>query len=570
MRRARVAAALVCALLGAIGALWVSRADTWGWDESMHAELPAARLLLAVEAGQPARAAQALLDSQQYPFVYPIVLALAQAPFGLSERTCRVVGRLVWALGVFGVFLLAQELARRRARKIGDSHVDEWTPWIALALAAASPLALAYSGTLFLELPFATAAVFAVRAWVRREPCSDGRVWLRRELSAGAWLVAAFFTKFNYALLLWLGIAADSLIEGAFALRRGQAKLWAKRTAAVLAIPALALLWWFVLPLPESWARAELHRRAFADFLVGNQHLTPLGFAVRLVDWATALHFSPRVLFAVLVGALCSLPAIRESGARAVWLVLLAFVLPIALHPFHLDRFLLPGAVFLWILSAVGWSRILPAPPLRRAAVLAVLALAIFTAPAVDGEWLADQCAPLSQPTPELVAYRRAVLAEKRDLSPSRRLPTAGLARTEADALLDLLAREVGPAERVAWIGGNDKLSPAALHIGLLARGGDRERLLRDAHQPMILSVEGIDPEWSEAKLLAFARGFDVVIATEPSDIGGRALWNFMARYRGMLAQHPEWRERQIGAVELSRVLRPPEELRVFALRPRR
>jgi hypothetical protein len=258
---------------------------------------------------------------------------------------------------------------------------------------------------------------------------------------------------------------------------------------------------------------------------------------------------------------------VREAGARAVALVALAFVVAIAAHPFHVDRFLIPGAPFVWVLAALGWSRLLPEPPLRRIAVAGVLAAGAVVLPALDGEWLADRCFQVADPSPELAAYRSAVLAEKRDLSFSRRLLTAGLPRAEAEALLDLVAKEVGPAERFAWIGGNDKLSPAALHLGLLARSGERERFLRDAHERMILTVEGADPKISQTRLETFARRFDVIFATEPCDLGFRPLWEFMARYRAMLLETGQWQEREVGQVLLTRVLRPPEPLRLFAIR---
>jgi hypothetical protein len=112
------------------------------------------------------------------------------------------------------------------------------------ALAAGESARGRVSGTLFLERR-SHGAVFTVRAWLRRErPArrTRSRVWLRRELCAGAWLTACFFTKFNY------GVAAvararrglrDRRHRRAAALGCGDAKLWAKRALAALAIPAL-------------------------------------------------------------------------------------------------------------------------------------------------------------------------------------------------------------------------------------------------------------------------------------------------------------------------------------------
>ena len=82
-RRAAVAA-LGCA---ALTAFWVVTLDVdraWAWDEAMHAELPAARLLLAARAGDLETFWSALHGCQPYPFGWPLVLALVQAITGLS------------------------------------------------------------------------------------------------------------------------------------------------------------------------------------------------------------------------------------------------------------------------------------------------------------------------------------------------------------------------------------------------------------------------------------------------------------------------------------------------------
>jgi hypothetical protein len=564
--RSRWLAALVCALLGAWWASSVSLERSWGWDESMHAELPAARMLVAVQAGEPGLAFDALLDCQQYPFVHPVALAVAQAFTGLSERTCRVVGRLVWALGCFGLYLLGEQLARRRAGSRRGPSGGAWIPWLALAFGALSPLALAFSGTLFLEIPFVTASIFALRAWLRRDPLDEEAPRPARDVRAGAWLALCFFVKFNYGLLLGAGLALETLVELVISLRERRARIWARRTLAAALVPVLALAWWFLLPLPAGAERALQHREAFLGFLQGNQGLGSTAWTYRAVDWACSLCFTPRVLAVLALGALASLGRWREPGVRTLWIVFLALFLPIALHPFHLDRFLLPVAVPLWCLAAVGWSSILPQRTPARIAIVAAVALAASVAPAWDVELFADGLGPRVQN----VAYRNQVLERMRDLRASRSVETNGLLRGEAERVLALLARELQPAERFGWIGGIGKLSPAAIHIGLLQRGGSRARFLRDAHQPMLVCVAAEDPHWSREELLAFAQRFDAVFATDPPDLGGLRNWEFLATYRDLLQGDPGWESRELGQVALERVLRPPQTVRLFVMRPKR
>src|SRR5947207_2518579 len=70
-------AAGACALILAV--FWIAtlpRTPAFGWDESMHAELPAARMVVALRHFEIGRALDALLDCSQYPFVWPACLAL--------------------------------------------------------------------------------------------------------------------------------------------------------------------------------------------------------------------------------------------------------------------------------------------------------------------------------------------------------------------------------------------------------------------------------------------------------------------------------------------------------------
>src|SRR6185436_3018739 len=173
----------------------------------------------------------ALLGCSQYPFVYPAFLAAVEGIFGFGEATCRAATTALWCGAIFGVFLLAREVEEEG---IG--------PWIAAAFAALSPMALAFAGTLFLEVPFACASVFAIRAWIRRRrrPGTAG------ELAAGAWIALCLFTKWDYGLLLCAGLAVDWTFDAILAFRAGERRAFLARSAALAAVPTFLSLWWFV------------------------------------------------------------------------------------------------------------------------------------------------------------------------------------------------------------------------------------------------------------------------------------------------------------------------------------
>ena len=159
-------AALGCALLTI---LWVATLDVdkaWAWDEAMHAELPAVRLLLSLRAGDLDGFWGVVHGSQQYPFGWPLVLAAVQAVAGISETACRAAGLVAWGATLFGVFQLAAEVGRaQRPEGEGPRPGEDLLPWIALLLAATSPLALGYAQSLFLEVPSALVGTWALWAW---------------------------------------------------------------------------------------------------------------------------------------------------------------------------------------------------------------------------------------------------------------------------------------------------------------------------------------------------------------------------------------------------------------------
>ena len=539
-------ALLVCAALALFWSWTLSDARAWGWDESMHAELPAARMLVALKQGEPGQAHRALLECQQYPFVWPLMLCAVQAVTDISEHATRVAGTLAWCAALFGLFLLGRELATRLEPRPRGAR---WLAWALLALGALSPLCLAFAGTLFLEVPFACALAWTLRAWVRRDGSAT------RELAAGEWLTIAFFTKFNYGLLLCGGLGLAWLAEAVAA--RGELGRFARRSLVLALVPLVAALWWFVL------ANGPEHRAAFLEFLNGNRAFAPTPCATRWMHAALSLHLGPIVCALVLVLALVALVRLRASPVRALACVALALIVPSWLHPFHLDRFLIPQALALWSLAALGFA--LLAWPLR----LATLALFAVGATGLGREACAERLGYLSA-DPKTREYQRAIYASWRDLSGARPLPTHGLERTTHDALAAAIVRCAGPRERVSWIGMWNQFSPAALHLARLSAGMDPQLFLAEAPRRLDLDYFGPGPQETDlAGLADLAHASDVVLYGTPSDLGPKRERDGLLRQAQALQNALGWQAREIARISVEIPLRPPLEASLFACRPK-
>lgn len=544
-----VAAAAAAAL--ALAAYWtrgLSRSPSLGWDESMHADLPALRILLALKRGEVRAAFDVLLGCSQYPFVVPCFLAAAQAVFGIGEAVCRAANTVLWCATLFGLFLLGRE----------SSKGERLPPWLAMAFGALSPMALAFAGTLFLEVPFACASVFSLRAWLRR----GSHPSMRSELAAGAWITACLFTKFNYGLLLAFGLALDWSLEAMSSFRSQEGSAAVRRGAVLLSIPAVAVLWWFVLPIPGGFEVAREHRVQLVAFLSGNQDFGRVPYATRLLHASAWLSLTTRLFVVAAVSAAASLALAPKAPVRTLWLVFAAMAVPILAHPFHLDRFLIPIAVPFWALAGIGLARILPKRRALRPAVLGLLAVLVVVYPSRAAVRTAELLGALSADA-RIRSYQADAYARWPDLSASRPLPTAGLERDESERLLAIVARESGPAERIGWIGASPNFSPAALHIGLLEHGGSPERFLRDAAVPIDVSYGGEDPHWGDAELAAYAARFDVVFATEPPDLKDRSFRRWTRIYREHLVDWLGWEGPVVGSVAISR---PPQEVQVVSV----
>lgn len=586
-------AALVCAALSAGWIATLPADASYGWDESMHAALPAARMQVAVAEGRVGEAFDALLSCAQYPFAYPVLLALAWSVFGVTEAAARALGIATFGATLLGAFVLVRGLVARVSLASADPRAGASTPpislaregaslamdrapsselrpralriapWLAIALLALSPLSIAYAGTLFLETASACAAVWALVAWIRAWTAPSRA----RALVAGAALAIALFTKWNYGFLLAAALAVDVALRVA---TRGERAQRVRTAAWIALVPTLALAWWLLLPLPGGSAVARAHREALAGFLGGNLDLAATPFAERVFHATCTLVASPRLAVVVLVGLLASAWFARAAAVRTLFLVLLALWIPLGTHPFFLDRFLVPAYVVLVPLAALGLARLLPRGSFvatATASILLVLASVPFGAPLVSFD--TAHVVGVTLPTParaEVRDYQLGEIARRQSLFAARSLPTAGLDRAESAPLLRAIVDEVRAGETWGWIGISSDVSPAVVHLELLRASGDRGRFLRDAPLEVDVGYFAEAPGERDARLAALAERSDVVFFTEPIDLRERGA---RAYARGsvdrLLAQG--WIARPIARTEIARPLREPLAVTLFACR---
>ena len=588
---------LVWLVLAVPMVLMVNEDRSWGWDESMHVGLPATHMAHAVGSGDLGEAARVALDCNQYPFVYPTVVAAAELLFGAAdnpEHFGRRVGRFVWSLGLLGLLLLSLELSVGLAES-----TRKLAAFFTLCLGLFSPLFMDYSGTWFLEVPFATVSIFCLALWLRRTRLMGYPGGGRRDLAVGVLIAMAFFTKFNYGLLLGAGLFLDVCLGAFFAIRDRTVSLFALSTLRIALVPLVAFAWWFLLPLPGGSAVAEIHRTAFMDFLAGNQQLERVSDARRLLDLGIGLFATPRALLAVVVGLVLSLALLVRTPRRvgSLWIVLLTMGIPIAMHNFHLDRFLLGPAPFAFALGALGLAHGL-GPVLRGHAALIgaplLVALALVM-PSLDGNLLFAKTVGFASPkdgvtpaqveaTAQVRAYQEAMIVERQAMAPWRPLSTNGIASAEASQLLDLMATEVlavqathGSAAKFGWLGINTELSPAALHIGAVARGSDPGRLRRDAglvrgdgNPDLCMTFQGVDPGWHDDQLQAWSRGFEVIFMTTPFALKPRKNREFIRGYQERLVALGDFTPTKLGEVEVAQLLKEPLVVSLYAMRRRR
>jgi len=530
LRRIAPLAALLLALLAF---LTLPASPAHGWDEAMHLELPAARLLVAMQQGAWSAWADAFLDCSQYPPGWPLVLSLWQGLCGIGETSARAFGCLSLGLLAHAVYLVALAAAR-----------DARVAWLGFSIVALSPLCWAYGSTLFLEVPFAAAAAFTLHAWLVRAERPHGA------LRAGAWFACAFFIKFNYGLMLLAGLSAAWLAQ--VLLRRQREAL--RDLLQLSAVPLVAGLLWFVL------LRGPEHREALLGFLSGNREFQPTATGVRVLHAGLFLFVSPRALLLVLLLALLALRKVADGRVQALWCVSLALSLPAWLHPFHLDRFLVPQILGPAALASVGLLA------LGRRAWLGGLALLLCIPGDFDRLALAKSVGMLRE-EPRVAEYQRGIYARWKQFGSGRELPTNGLERSVHDAIADALARESGPRLRVGWIGMPSQFPPAALHLARLERGMEPSVFLRESDRSLDLDYFGGGEAVDAARLAEFAQGFDRICFTRPhawrNDPARESMERFVDELRAS-----GWKEREVLRFEIERPLAPALPVHLWILEP--
>jgi hypothetical protein len=561
------------ALAGLFHSRWrAGEVNAWGWDESMHAALPAGEIVLALQAGDVAGAQVVLHSCERYPPVTALVLAGPMACFGVSELVARSTLLSAWlALGVLGLALLARELARARAGHGGEARArSAVAALLAGSFALLSPLANRYAPTLFIEPLFAALLVLTLLAHLRaRRRAAERGAAPGAAVLTGLVLTAAIFTKWNYGALLAGGLAVDFAVELVLALRHGRARLVLERAAWTLLPPAVALLWWFVLPLPLGGDVAARHRIEALDYLTSNQEMPPVPAWMRSLSWYRGVAPHPALLLALVLGALRTLPLLSSSAVRTLWVVGLVVGVPCSIHPFFLDRFLLAPAVMLFALAGLGWADVLTSGRVTRVVAGALGAAALAAWALVPTFRLAPHLGFPVNADPRVADYQRDYVEEA--LGPVAPPASNGLPRSAHEDLLARIAAALGPRERIGWVGQSQEVSPASLHFGLLARGGAPERFRADAAGPMDLQpVPGLpDPGFDVAEVLAWASGFDALVLCTPVDLKARPARAWIAERWHAPILAAGWSATTLGSVEIPKPPGPPALVEVrLARRP--
>ncbi|QDV07791.1 hypothetical protein Poly30_33240 [Planctomycetes bacterium Poly30] len=523
----------------------------WGWDETMHAELPAVQMLLHARNGSWFEVMEVLHECDRYPFVYPVFLSLWQGVLGIGQATARSLGYVFYFLLV----LLSMRLGLQAVRKGTDRGPRVDTVLLVGLAAISGPLARRYAPTLFLEVPTLVMMALSLTAWISRRyralgtgaPQAGARA--RIDLLTGLLIAATFFTKFNYALLLGLALFLDALVDLVVSRDRRAEIVSLARTGVPLAI---GLVWWFLLPLPLGAEVAAEHRGDFMEFVTGNTEMEPMQPWFRRLFWIAGIAAHPILYVALCLSAAAFLVLHRTRTSLTLGIALVAFVVPVATHEFLLDRFLLPAALVLWVLGGAG-----AALALRRAPrVFTAVALPLFVASAAI---------PAFKTTPLIglpVAEEGSTLRGIQEFYVGKTIslfgPPAsnGLPRGVHDEIMDLIADGVGPVDSVGWLGQSAEISPADLHLSLLERGGSKERFLEYAEGPMdiVLLPSNVRVDFTQEELLEYARQFDHVVVPAEGDLVGRAgrAWIPEAWYAPLRASSAtEWKT--LGSVLIER-----------------
>jgi 4-amino-4-deoxy-L-arabinose transferase-like glycosyltransferase len=356
-----VAASLVAAFL--VYRYLIALGGTLGWDESAHALYG---LLIAHDLSQHDWISL-LYDTYRQVYWPPLYSWLAGLLFlftGASDVAARSVSAICLAALPPLLFLAARRMSPEHGTTAG---------LLTASLALTSPALIRYSSVSMLEMPGLVAVAFTLYAWIEATTSPDARRW---HVLAGLGVVAAFFAKTNYGIILGLALVVAEL-TGA---RTGMRTLFSRRYVWTFLPVLVALGLWFAYPakLRETW-----------------EGLVNQTWGVKETYGVTGLLFYPRAFVdlsgsgwlsaAYLVCLLAALlrwrdPRIRLLGA----LVAIQFLIG-ELHHTKLPRHLLPIYPALFVLAGHFGAACWHALKVSRGAALrwgvrgAILALIFYS-----------------------------------------------------------------------------------------------------------------------------------------------------------------------------------------------
>lgn len=336
------------------------------WDESGHALWG---LLIAHDISE--RDWLALIyDTYRQVFWPPIHAWLTAASFfafGVSNASARLVSAVCYAaLGPL-VYLAGRRLAPQRPEVAG---------WVAAALALGSPFVITWSSRSMLDVPALVPYVGALLLYFK---LIDEEASPRRFAWVGVLILATYFVRTNYAVVLVLAMGLSHAVGGRFGLKSlaGGRNFW-------IALPiAAALAAWFAYPpkLVATWeALVNISPNPEETFRRSGLLFYPLAFA----SGSGSL-----LLFLVyLLATLFAFRSWRDEKVRVTLLLVVLVLLFGQLHHSKATRYILPAFPALFLLAGRSashwWAR---RPRAAALATVVVVAHALSLAGSVSPYW---------------------------------------------------------------------------------------------------------------------------------------------------------------------------------------